>query len=190
MLASTMNSRGCTLPPYPAPANTPHWWQFPALSACRAKVRFHVLHSNKDLSCSAFPPWKVCPLNMSIAHHCCPTAALATTDLKKRKTAAWPFYLKTICSTDLEGLLTSVAFWVPSNAWLSMHTARYFVSSCVSKEACKPANVTLYGSALFILLFKRLQKTSEQVPQKYLRLWQYYSCSNNLGFVDILLWSQ
>lgn len=151
-----MNSRGCTLPLYPAPANTPHWWQFPALSPCRAKVRFHVLHSNKDLSCSAFPPWKVCPLNMSTARHCWPTAALATTDLKKRKTAAWPFYLKTICCTNLEGLLASIAFWAPLNAWLSLDTARYLVSSCVSKVACKPANVTLYGSAQFYFIVEEV----------------------------------
>lgn len=147
-----MNSTGGTLPPYPALC----WWQFPAISLCRAKVRSPVLHSNKDLSCSAFPPWKVCPLNGSIARHCCPTAALATADLKNRKTAAWLFvHLKTICYTDFERLLANVAFLMPSNAWLSLVTARYFVS-CVSKVACKHANVTLYGSAHLYFIVKEV----------------------------------
>lgn len=68
MLASTMNSRGCTLPPYPAPANTPHWWRFPAPFPCRAKVRFHVLHSNKDLMFRISPMESV-PLKHE---HCSP----------------------------------------------------------------------------------------------------------------------
>lgn len=87
--------------------------------------------------------------------------------------------------TDLEWLLAIFA-QVPDH-----HCTLPTTSLLHVLQKWPPNLQLLYYMALrsFILLLKGLQRT-EQVPRNYLTFRQYYSFSNNLGFVDLKLRSQ